>query len=181
MQKISLACKQDIIKSWSLDHFLKLKASTSSHSKSRTMTCTRLLKCFVLQHSVIKTKHSRSLIQGVVLVWLTRNTGLWLNFKTNLTSLTLKAAGGGRIQPIGQEITCHFSQDHTMVTKLLDFIHKHPKYKVVKSFFYYFDRISRNSAKTDQRLWSKITKWNFFNFFITKSPNLISNLNDNRS
>ena len=47
--------------------------------------------------------------------------------------------------------------------------------------FYYFDSISRNSAKTDQRLWSKITKWNFFNFFITKSPNFISNLNDNRS
>ena len=26
--------------------------------------------------------------------------------------------GGGRILPIGQEIACHFSQDHTMVTKL---------------------------------------------------------------
>ena len=42
---------------------------------------------------------------------------------------------GGGILPIGQEITCRFLQDHTMVTKLLDFIHKHPKYKVVKSFF----------------------------------------------
>ena len=27
--------------------------------------------------------------------------------------------------PISQEITCHFSQDDTMVTKILDFIHKH--------------------------------------------------------
>ena len=44
-----------------------------------------------------------------------------------LVYLTLKAAGGGRIQPIGQEIACHFSQDHTMVPKFLDFMHKHPK------------------------------------------------------
>ena len=54
--------------------------------------------------------------------------------------------------------------------KFLDFIHKHSKYKVVKSFFYYFDRFFRNSAKTDPRLLflgSKITKCNFF---ITKSP-----------
>ena len=28
--------------------------------------CTRLLKCSVLQHSVIKTKHLRSLVQGIV-------------------------------------------------------------------------------------------------------------------
>ena len=28
--------------------------------------------------------------------------------------LTLKHAGGGRIVPIGQEIACHFLQDHTM-------------------------------------------------------------------
>ena len=39
--------------------------------------------------------------------------------------LTLKDAGSGLIQSIGQEIACHFSQDHTMVTKFLDFIHKH--------------------------------------------------------
>ena len=71
-----------------------------------------------------------------------------------------------------------------MVIKFLDFIHKHPKYKVVKSFFYYFDRFFRNSAETAPRLLflgSKITKWNFFNFFITKSPNSISNVNDDRS
>ena len=32
--------------------------------------------------------------------------------------------GGGAaplILPIGQEIACHFSQDHTMVTKILDY------------------------------------------------------------
>ena len=37
--------------------------------------------------------------------------------------------------PISQEITCHFSQDDTMVTKILDFIHKHTKERVVQSFF----------------------------------------------
>ena len=31
-----------------------------------TMVCTRLLKCFVLKHSVLKTKHLRSLVRGVV-------------------------------------------------------------------------------------------------------------------
>ena len=33
--------------------------------------------------------------------------------------------GGGGILPIGQEMACHFSQDHAMVIKILDFIHKH--------------------------------------------------------
>ena len=33
--------------------------------------------------------------------------------------------GGGGNPPIGQEIACHFSQDHAMVPKILDFIHKH--------------------------------------------------------
>ena len=41
--------------------------------------------------------------------------------------LTLKDAGGGRFLPIGQKIACHFSQDHTIVTKILDFVNKHPK------------------------------------------------------
>ena len=71
--------------------------------------------------------------------------------------LTLKdegggGGGGGLIQPIGQEIAYHFSQDHTMVKKFLDFIDKHLKYKVFKSFFYYLDRFSRNSAETEPRL-----------------------------
>ena len=39
--------------------------------------------------------------------------------------LTLKDKGGGN-PPIGQDIACHFSQDHTVVTKFLDFIHTHP-------------------------------------------------------
>ena len=42
------------------------------------------------------------------------------------TLLTLKEAGVGPKVPAGQEIACHFSQDHAMVTKILDFIHKHP-------------------------------------------------------
>ena len=52
----------------------------------------------------------------------------------------------------GQEIPCHFSQDHTVVTKILDFIHKHLNLKVVKSFFHYLDRFFRNLAKTNKRL-----------------------------
>ena len=35
--------------------------------------------------------------------------------------LTLNDAGGGSKCPIGQEIGSHFSQDHAMVTKILDF------------------------------------------------------------
>ena len=60
--------------------------------------------------------------------------------------------GGGLKVPAGQEIACHFSQDHTVITKLLDFIHKHPNLKVVKSFFHYLDRFFRNLAKTDKKL-----------------------------
>ena len=45
---------------------IKVKPSISSHSKPCMMACTRLLKYFVLQHSVIKTKHLRSLIRGVI-------------------------------------------------------------------------------------------------------------------
>ena len=64
----------------------------------------------------------------------------------NMYQLTLKEAGGGPKVPAGQEIACHFSQDHAMVTKFFDFIHKHPK--LVISFFYYLDSLSRNLAKT---------------------------------
>ena len=45
--------------------------------------------------------------------------------KTNNQPLNPKVGGGGPKVPAGQEIVCHFSQDHTMVTKILDFIHKH--------------------------------------------------------
>ena len=48
--------------------------------------------------------------------------------------LTLSDAGGWSKCPYGFSIGCHFSQDHAMVTKILDFINKHPKLKVVKSF-----------------------------------------------
>ena len=44
-----------------------------------------------------------------------------------VTILTLKEAGGGPKVPSGFSIGCHFSQDHAMVTKILDFIHIHPK------------------------------------------------------
>ena len=60
--------------------------------------------------------------------------------------------GGGAKVPTGQEIACHFSQDHTVVTKILDFIHKHLNLKVVKSFFHYLDRFFRNLAKIDTKL-----------------------------
>ena len=54
------------------------------------------------------------------------------SFKKKHVLLTLKDAGGGLILPGGQEIARHFSQDQTRFTKFLDYIHKHPKYKVVK-------------------------------------------------
>ena len=39
--------------------------------------------------------------------------------------LNPKGGEGGPKVPAGQEIVCHFSQGHAMVTKILDFIHKH--------------------------------------------------------
>ena len=63
-----------------------------------------------------------------------------------------RQGGGGLIQSIAREIACHFSQDHTLVTKFLEFILKHPNYKVVKSFFYYLGRFFRNSAEPEPRL-----------------------------
>ena len=88
--------------------------------------------------------------------------------------------------PIGQEIAFHFSQDHAMVTKILDdFTHKHLKYYLVKLFFYYLDRFSRNLAETNKTSWFfgiKNRKIDFFfNFFSTKVFDFISNLNDNCS
>jgi hypothetical protein len=38
-----------------------------------------------------------------------------------------------------------------VVTKLLDFIHKHPNLKVVKAFFHYLDRFFRNLVETDKK------------------------------
>jgi hypothetical protein len=85
--------------------------------------------------------------------------------------------------PAGQEIVCHFSQGHAVVTKILDFIHKHSNYKLVKSFVHYLDRFFRNLAETDKKLGFFGIKNHkidfFFNFFIAKSSNFISNMNDN--
>ena len=36
-----------------------------------------------------------------------------------------KGGRGGSKVTAGQEVVCHFSQGHAMVTKHLDFIHKH--------------------------------------------------------
>ena len=43
-----------------------LKPSISNDLKPHTIPRMRLLKCFVLQHSVIKTKHLRSLVCGII-------------------------------------------------------------------------------------------------------------------
>ena len=45
---------------------VRLKPSISTFPKHYMRHCTRLLKCFVLQHSVIKTKYLRSRVRGVV-------------------------------------------------------------------------------------------------------------------
>ena len=118
---------------------------------------------------------------------LTWNNIYWVGHEgwgLEVFSVNPKRHGGGNL-PIDQDIACHFSQDHTLVTKFLEFILKHPNYKVVKSFFYYLGRFFRNSAETEPRLWFFGIKNHkiifFFNFFITKSSNLISNLNDNCS
>ena len=68
-----------------------------------------------------------------------------------------------------------------MVTKIFDFIHKHLKCKVVESFCNYLHRLSKNSAKTKPNNFTDRKSQNhffFFQFFITKSPNFISNLID---
>ena len=55
-----------------------------------------------------------------------------------------------------------------MVTKNLDFINKHPKWKVVKLFFYYLYRFFRNLAEIDEKLQffsSKNRKIDFFSIF----------------
>ena len=80
-------------------------------------------------------------------------------------------AGGGAKVPTSQEIACHFSQDYTVVTKIIDFIHKHLNLKVVKSFFHYLNRFFRNLAETDKKLeFFEIEnhKINFFQLFYNK-------------
>ena len=55
--------KNELCTAWTYDKVIDEKRSNSTHSKPFTMARTRLLKCFVLQHSIIKTKNSRSLIR----------------------------------------------------------------------------------------------------------------------
>ena len=53
-----------------------------------------------------------------------------LHFKKSkeiLKSFNPKGGGVGPKVPGGFSIGCHFSQDDAMVTKILDFIHIHPK------------------------------------------------------
>ena len=79
-----------------------------------------------------------------------------------------KGCGGGPKVPGGFSIGCHFSQDHAMITKILDFTNKHPKLKVVKSFSYHLYRFFRNLAETDEKLqffWSKNREIHFFSIF----------------
>ena len=94
--------------------------------------------------------------------------------------MRVRGEGGGQILPIGQEIACHFLRDYTMVTKILDFIHKYPN-----SFFHYLDRFFRNLAETDEKLQffcSENREINFFfNFFSAKVSDFVSNLNDDCS
>ena len=60
-----------------------LKPSISSHSKSRVRHHTRHLRCFVLEHSVFKTKHLRRLVQGFE--WLEiLGLCLWIYLKSEL-------------------------------------------------------------------------------------------------
>ena len=69
--------------------------------------------------------------------------------------------------PAGQEIACHFSQDCAMVTKILDFIHKHPNEKVVKPFFEYLDRFMRKKIRI---FWYRKSQNPYF--FTTKKAKL---------
>ena len=79
-----------------------------------------------------------------------------------------EGCGGGSKCPYGFLIGCHFSQDHAMITKILDFINKHPKLKVVKSFSYHLYRFFRNLAETDEKLQffsNENCEINFFSIF----------------
>ena len=101
--------------------------------------------------SVVRTQYHK--VVSIIMIRLQVPFTIYTDYlqREIKTNLTLKDMGGWN-HPTGQEIACHFSQDHTMVRKFLDFIHKHPKYKVVKYFFYYLDKFSRNSAETKPEL-----------------------------
>ena len=75
----------------------------------------------------IKTKNLKK-EQKVYLISALVALGLKLD-KKNLDNIHFnpKGGGGGPKVPGGFSIGCHFSQDDAMVTKILDFIHIHPK------------------------------------------------------
>ena len=52
--------------------------------------------------------------------------GTWKWSECSKKNFNPKRPGGGLRQPIGHKIACHFSQDHAMFTKILDFVHMHP-------------------------------------------------------
>ena len=86
-------------------------------------------------------------------------------------------------QAIVQDISCHFSQNHVMVTKILDFSHKHSNQKFVKSFFLISCQVFQKFSQD----WQQVTNFSdqksrtqlfFFKFFKTKVSDFVSNIND---
>ena len=74
-------------------------------------------------------KHFWRILGGKLNVFNFINNSSWVRLGHSIHILTLKDAGGGGGSkcPYGFSIGCHFSQDLAMVTKILDFIHKHHK------------------------------------------------------
>ena len=62
--------------------------------------------------------------------------------------LNPKIPGGGADSIHWSGDRCHFSQDHTMITKILDFI----QLEGSQVYFYYLDRFFRNLAETTKNL-----------------------------
>ena len=59
------------------------------------------------------------------LLWKKKCSSDWeklLKFEAEGWEFNPKGCGGPKV-PTGQEIVCHFSQGHAMVTKIIDFIH----------------------------------------------------------
>ena len=69
-----------------------------------------------------------------------------------------------------------------MVTKVLDFINKHPLVEGSKVIFYYVYMFFKNLTETDEKLQIFLSENReidfFFNFFIRKVSYFVSNLND---
>jgi hypothetical protein len=78
--------------------------------------------------------------------------------------------GWGLIQSIGWEIACQFSQDHTMVTKFLEFVHPHP----ISSYFFTiltgFSKIQPRPIGDYDFMESKIKKISIFSNSLKKNP-----------